>query len=144
MISNESRGRAEDGRFGVLRPVGLIAALAGAVGSMGFMLHASQHPPRILLVLFVIWVLAPFVALVLAAVVSNRWLVQMRGTLYRLMLVVSLGSLAIYGENALRPLTAKAAPVFVAVPAASWLIIAVAIGIAAPMSRRRSPRNETA
>ena len=59
MISNESRGRAKDGRLGVLRPVGLIAALAGAVGSMGFMLHASQHPPRILLVLFVIWVLAP-------------------------------------------------------------------------------------
>jgi hypothetical protein len=85
-----------------------------------------------------LWVLAPFVGLVLAEVVSKRWPVPVRTTLYCLSLVVTLGSLAIYANDALRPRKAQAAFVFVAVPLVLWIVIAVAVPIAALVSRRRS------
>ena len=118
--------------------------LAGVAGSLGLMIRAGQRTPRFLLVLFVIWVLSPFVALVLADVVSKRWSVLTRATLYSVMLVVTLGSLAIYGDDALRPRRAQAAFVYVAVPPASWLLIAIVVLIAAFISGRLSRRGDGA
>src|SRR5439155_13037577 len=45
--------------------VALIAALVGAVGSVGLLLQVGRrkHSPPLLLALFAIWVLSPFVAL---------------------------------------------------------------------------------
>ena len=65
--------RLEGGFPGRLRAAALIAVVAGAVGSVGLMLHAGRRSPRILLVPFLIWVLSPFMALVLADAVSKRW-----------------------------------------------------------------------
>ena len=136
MTSKASRGKP--GFLGLLRAAALIAVLAGAVGSVGLTLHAGRHNnSRILLVLFALWVLSPFVALVWADVVSKRWPVLTRATLYSVMLVLTLGSLALYGDVALGPPRAKTAFVFVVVPPASWLLIAVSVAIAALISRRR-------
>jgi hypothetical protein len=136
----ETPGRARDhGRR--LRAAGLIAVLAGAVGSVGLMLRAGQRTPRLLLVIFFFWVLSPFVALVWADVVSKRWSALTRATLYGVMLVVALGSLAIYGNDALRPRKAQPAFVFVLVPPASWLLIAIVVPVAALISGRRSRRS---
>ena len=125
----------------LLRAAAQIAVLAGAVGSIGLMLHAGRHAPRFLIVLFAIWVLSPFAALALASVMSKRWPVLIRATLYSVMIVVALGSLSAYGADALRPPKAQAAFIFVVVPPASWLlsaiVIAVAAGIAGGRSRRR-------
>src|SRR5438067_10454864 len=102
-ITAEANRERSDGRFlGVLRAVGLVAVTAGAVGSLGLMLRAG-HPPLFLRVLFAIWVLSPFVALLFAHVVSKRWPVLIRTTLYSLMLIVALGCLAIYGNVAFGP-----------------------------------------
>lgn len=128
----------ESGSVGLLRRAALIAVLVGAVGSLGLMLRAGRHTPRFLLVLFVFWVLGPFVALVWADVVSKRWSMPTRKTLYRVMLVVTLGSLAVYGNDAVNPPKAKAAFVYVAVPLASWLLIAIAVPMAAFLSARQS------
>jgi hypothetical protein len=68
-----------------------------------------------------------FVTLVLAHVVSKRWSVLTRATLYSVMLILTLGSLAIYGDVALGPPGAKTAFVFVVVPPASWLLIAIVV-----------------
>ena len=54
MTSTVSRGRPEGGFLGLLRAAALVALLAGAVGSIGLMLRAGQHSPRVLLVPFVI------------------------------------------------------------------------------------------
>jgi hypothetical protein len=121
-----------------LRRAALIAVVAGAVGSAGFLLRAGQRTSWLLLVIMLLWVLAPFVGLVVAEVVSKRWPVPVRTTLYCLSLVVTLGSLAIYANDALRPRKAQAAFVFVAVPLVLWIVIAVAVPIAALVSRRRS------
>ena len=136
MTSKASRGKP---RFlGLLRAAALIAVLAGAVGSVGLTLHAGRHNnSRILLLLFTLWVLSPFVALVWADVVSKRWPVLTRATLYSVMLVLTLGSLALYGDVALGSPRAKTAFVFVVVPPASWLLIAITVLIATLISRRR-------
>ena len=135
-----SRGRPDGGFLGLLRAAALIALLGGAGGSVGLLLRAGQRSPRLLLVLFVIWVLSPFMALVLAEVVSKRWSVLTRATLYSVMLVVTLGSLAIYGNDAWRPPRTQAAFVFVVVPPASWLLIAIVVSMAALISDRLSRR----
>ena len=145
MTSKVSPRRPESGFLALLRAAALIAVLAGAVGSVGLMLHAGRrNNSRILLVLFALWVLSPFVALVLANVVSKRWSVHTRATLYSVMLILTLGSLAIYGDVALGPPRPKTAFVFVVVPPASWLLIAIVVPIAALISGRRSRRGDGA
>ena len=142
MTSNMSR--LEGGFLGRLRTAALIAVLAGAAGSVGFFLRAGQRTPRLLLLLMAIWVFSPFVALVWANVVSKRWSVLTRATLYSVTLVVTLGSLAIYGDDAFGHRRAQAAFVYVLVPPASWLLIAIVVPIAAFISGRLSRRGDGA
>ena len=112
----------------------------GALGSLGFLLRAGQrkHSPPGLMVLMALWVLAPFLALAVAHAASKRWPEIARARLSRAILIVALGSLAVYGADALHPLAAKAAVPFVIVPAAAWLVLAIAIA-AARLSAKRAP-----
>ena len=135
-----SQKTPEAGSLGVLRAAALIAVPVGAVGSVGLMLYAGRHnPSRILLLLFAIWVLSPFVAAALASLVSNRWSVITRATLYVVMLALTLGSLAIYGGVAFGYVKAKIGFVFLVVPLASWLLLGLALAMAALVSGRRVP-----
>jgi hypothetical protein len=127
--------------LGRLRATARIAVVAGAGGSVALTVYAGRHnDSRLLVALFVIWVLSPFMALLLASLVSRRWPVLTQTTLYIAMLVVTVGSLAIYGAQAFRLPRPQAAFVFVVVPPASWLLIAVVVPIAGLMSRKLSPR----
>lgn len=136
--------RQSDRSRDLLRTAALIAVLAGAVGSFGLMLRAGRTAPPVLLVLFTPWVLSPFVALVWANAVSKRWSDLTRATLYGVMLVVALGSLAVYVADALWPRSAQPAFVFVMVPPLSWLLMAGALSITAFISVRRSRRIDRA
>jgi hypothetical protein len=139
-MQTEASQTRPDGRLlGVLRAVGLVAVTAGAVGSLGLMLRAG-HPPLFLRILFAVWVLSPFVALLLAHVVSKRWSVLTRATLYSLMLIVSVGSLAFYADVVFGPPRPKPASVFLLVPLGSWLLMAIAVSTVALISRRLSRR----
>ena len=127
---------------GFLGRLAVIALLAGTAGSLGLFLRAGQRTPRPLLVVFVIWVLSPFMALAVADAVSKGWSTRTRATLHGVMLVVALGALAVYGRDALRPRKAQPAFVYVIVPPVSWLLMAAVIPIAAFASGRRSrPRD---
>ena len=121
---------------GVLRKAAWIAVIAGALLSIGLMLRAG-HPPLFLRVLFAIWVLAPFVALLMADAVSARWSVMTQVTLHSVMLFLSLTSLAIYGYVVVRPPKSTPAFVWVVVPVASCLLMTIVIPIAAFMSGKR-------
>jgi hypothetical protein len=135
----------ESGLLRFLRAAALVAVLAGAVGSVGLTLYAGRrNDSRILMVLFALWLLSPFVALVFAGVASARWLALTRATLYSAALIVTLISLVIYGVVALGPPRGKTAFVFVVVPPASWLLIAIAVTIAALISGRRLRRDDGA
>jgi hypothetical protein len=122
-----------------LHTVAQVAVVAGAVTSIGLMLRAG-HPPLFLRVLFAIWVLAPFMALLVADAVSARWSVLTRATLHGVMLFLTLTSLMIYGYVVVRPPRSTPAFVWVVVPVASCLLMTIVIPMAAFISGRRSRR----
>jgi len=125
-----------------LRTVAVLGAVIGAVGSTGLMLASGQHPPLFLVLLFVIWNAAPFAALAWAAMVSPRWSVLTRLTLYGVTLIVTVASIALYLYRMLYPPQSTAAFMFVAVPIGSWLLMAAA-AMAALMTRKLSPADAT-
>ena len=99
-------------------------------------LRTGRHNHSVLLVgLFTIWVLSPFMALLAANVVSKRRPALTRVALFSLALVLTLGSLAAY-SGAWSPPKAKPAGVFLVVPLISWIVMAIVIPIAASLSRR--------
>jgi len=142
ITAKPSPGRPE-GRFPrLLRAVALIAVVAGAGGSVGLIFWVGhRNPSRVLLALFVIWDLSPFIALLLADMVSKRWSVITRATLHIVMLVVALSSLALYGDVVLRP-RPQPAFMFLVVPLGSWLLMTIVVPIAALISGRRSRRGD--
>src|SRR5262249_60411465 len=97
VTSEAEQERPANGFLGFLREVSLGVVVAGAVCSVGLMLRAGRSTPRMLLVLFVIWILSPFVALSWANLNSKRWSLLTRATLYCVKLIITLVSLAIYG-----------------------------------------------
>ncbi len=124
-----------------LKTVALIAVLSGAAGSLVLMFRAGRHQSSILLiVLFTIWVLSPFMALLAANAVSTRWPVAMRRILCFLVLFISLGSLVSY-SGALSPPGTKPAFKFLVVPLASWVLITTVIPISRKISRKKGDLN---
>jgi hypothetical protein len=143
ITSRASQSGPGAGFLGPLRRMALIAVTSGAAGSVAFTIRAGhRNPSRVLIVLFAIWVLSPFVALVLSNIASRSWSVITRPALYSVTLVLTVGSLAIYGYVVLTP--PRSAFVFVVVPPASWLLIAIVVSMAALISRRMSRRDTDA
>ena len=119
----------------------LIVLLIGAAGSLILMFNAGRNQNSILLIiLFTGWVLSPFIALLIADVISMRWLIKTRVTIYFLMLFISLVSLLGY-SGALNVPGTKPAFKFLIVPVISWVLILIIIPIAVSRSRRKSPEN---
>jgi hypothetical protein len=93
-----------------------MAMLLEAVVAAGLTLYAGRHNASVLLpLIFVVWVIAPFVAIV----TLNLQHVAM--------VVVTLLSLGIYGVVAFGLIQAKIGSVFLVVPLASWVTIAVRV-----------------
>ena len=111
-----------------LRTAALIALSIAAAGSVALTLHAgARNPSRILVALFVGWVLSPFAAFAWATMAAKRWGPQARKALYVSVLVVALGCLAAYGYEAVGPRLAKPASVILLTPLAAWLLLARAL-----------------
>ena len=145
MTSKGSVQRNDGGFLGSLRTAALIVSVTGAIGSLGFMLRVgSRNPSRLLLLVFAIWVLSPFAALILTHTASKRWAGLTRAALYSLMLVLPLVSLTLYGDVALGAPRPTPALRFLVVPGASWLLIATLLPIAALLSGKSPRRNENA
>src|SRR6266487_3198119 len=125
----------------ILRTIAVVAVLCGAVGSLGLMFNAGRNQNSILLIaLFTIWVLSPFIALLVANVISKRWSILTRVILYFLMLFITLGSLVSY-SGTLSPPGTKPAFKFLIVPLISWLLMVIVIPLAASLSRRQKKIN---
>jgi len=139
--TSEASAARSDGRLlTILRSLALIVVGVGAAGSLSLMLREGGRTPRFLLVLFVIWVLVPFAALLWANVLSKGWADLTRIALYSVTLVLTVCSLAIYGGVISPPAKSPHAFVFVAVPPASCLLMIIVIGSAALIARRLSRR----
>ena len=120
-----------------LRSAALIAIVFGAIGSVGLLRHAQQHPPPLIVVGFVVWVLAPFVLLAIANLFSARWPAKLRTILCLVTLFITIASLAIYLDDNISHRPAKPAFVYVAVPPVSVIVSALVLGIATLMGRGR-------
>jgi hypothetical protein len=120
----------------LLRIFALLTLAIGAGCSLDLVLHAGHRNKSVLLVaLFVVWVLSPFVALLAAHAALGLKPVTVRFTLYCLVLFITIVSLVGY-SGILTPPGAKPAGVFLVVPLFSWLLIAVVIPIALTRSRK--------
>jgi hypothetical protein len=134
---NEMSYRVEAEGQSPLRAASRAAAVAGAVGSVGLTLWVGRGGSSlVLMVLFVGWVLGPLMGLLVADRLSRRWSPATRVTLYIVMLIVAVASVAVYGDVAVRP-RATPAFMFLVVPLCSWLLMLTAIPIAAFISRWR-------
>jgi hypothetical protein len=126
------------------RRFAIFACLAGAGASLLFMYQVGQRNPSLVLMLFfTVWVLSPFVALLVSAMVSPRWTAQSRAALYGVMFAVSVLSPLAYGVVALGPPRPRPAFAFLAVPLASWCLGASALAVVAVLKgrlARRGPR----
>ena len=119
-----------------LRNAARMALMAGAAGSLALMFYAGRRQPSaILIALFTGWVASPFMGLLLADLGSLSP-TSARRALHRLMAAVAVGSLVVYGTNAITPLSSKGAFLFLVVPAAAWLLTAIVFVAAARQSRQ--------
>ena len=120
------------------RTIALIVVFAGAIGSLYLMFNAGRHQRSILLiVLFTVWVLSPFIALLVSDLLAKHWPVYTRVRLYFLMLFITFGSLVCY-SGALNVSGTKPAFKFLIVPLVSWLLIALIIPVSRKLSAKRS------
>jgi hypothetical protein len=110
-----------------MRWIARMVVLIGAAGSLHLMFNASRNQKSVfLIVCFAVWVLSPFVALIIATVISKPWPIHLM-TLFLLILFISIGSLVSYGDALplfqLKPNAFK----FLIVPLISWLLILIVI-----------------
>jgi hypothetical protein len=112
-----------------LRTIAIAVVTLGAMGSLAFLLNKGRHTPIFLLVLFVGWVLSPFIGLLAANKIFKSWSLTTRVIFYYVMLILPLISLAFYSVT-LTSTQTKPAAIFLIVPLISWLIIVTFILIA--------------
>jgi hypothetical protein len=114
----------------------LLVGIVGAIISLYFMFNAGRNQPSVLLIiLFTLWVLSPFVGLLLLNNISKRWIVSVRETLYWLAIIMTILSVASY-SGTFNPFQTKAAFMFLVIPFVSWVIIAISFFIARRVSKR--------
>lgn len=122
--------------LGIVRIIALVVLLAGAWGSLHYILLAAQdNSSGLLRFLFAAWVFLPFAALLTAGIVSTNWAVKTRITTYLLMLLVAAGSFTAYSGMLSLPGTSPVGA-FVVVPLVSLLLLMIVIPVAAFLARK--------
>jgi len=127
----------------LLRTTALTVVLIGVVGSLYFMFNAGSNQKSVLLLgLFTAWVVSPFAGLFVANKISNSWKYSVRASLYWLMILLTIGSLASY-SGALIPPDTKPAFIFLVIPFTSWLLIGSMLLLAKRISNKGNDTNQT-
>ena len=113
------------GNLNLLRNIALILTLCGALGSLMMMFHAGRNNKSVILMaIFAIWVLSPFLTLMIAVIRFRQWPQAALRTLYILMISITLISLVGF-SGVWRPPGTKTAFVFLVIPFLSWIIMGV-------------------
>jgi hypothetical protein len=109
------------------RSISTLAVPIGALGSWAFMYRVGQNnPSALLIILFTLWVLAPFAVMASVSLISKRWSPRARNSFDLLTLILTVASLLVYGAAAFGALRTRPALVFLVVPLISLLALGVA------------------
>ena len=113
-------------KLDLIRSLALGVSTSAAIGSLALMLQTGNHSgSMILILLFSVWVLSPFILLVAFCLLSRRWPSRVRVPLYTLTVTISVLTLLFYGErlsfSGVRP-----AFVFLVIPFISWIVMLTA------------------
>jgi hypothetical protein len=125
----------------MLRSVALASAVIGGASSVLYLLQSGRRNSELLLLvaMFSMWVLSPFLVLCWTILRSERLTQPVRATLYGLTIVLALASLAIYSRLIdVKPEGSPNTFLFVAVPPVSLLLIAATLSLAALRSRKQA------
>ena len=131
------RESSAGGMMDLSRALALIAVVAGTVVSEFLVIRTGGRPQPLLTLIFVIWILLPFVALAWAIFVSKSWPALVRISLYCTTFLIAVGSVAFYGGLILPRAGSPRAFVFVIGPMASWVLMLIVVPISAAYSRKR-------
>ena len=130
----ESEGGTKSAAFGL--------AIAG-ITSLALMVHAGRHQRSVILILlFVGWVVSPFLGLLYGYLSSRDWSSSARRTLHALTLAVVFICPGIYALAAFGYTNLKMGFVFLVVPLACWVLIGLLFCVAL-LSSRNSLRKPT-
>ena len=119
-----------------MRKIAFVILLLAAVGSLLSVLNSGSHAPALLIVLFAGWVLSPYIALFIVNSVSTLRSAIPGNLLYKMMLLISLGSLAVYGVTLIQHRIKPATAVYLGVPLLSWIIIGTVVSITTYKKRK--------
>lgn len=117
-----------------------VLVLIGAVASFFLMLHVGRGNRSIILpLLFTLWDLFPFAALLWISLTSNRWSARARKVLHSVMSLIAIGSVTVYAYAAYGPRRSTPAAPFLMVPLCSWVLI-LAAWVGGARSRNKPER----
>jgi hypothetical protein len=120
----------------LLRTTARTILLIGSVGSLYFMFRIGSNQKSILLLgLFTIWVLSPFVGLLFAKRLSRHWTDKMSTWLYWTIIILTVASLTVYSGILTLSQTPPAFN-FLFIPFLCWLVILTILLFANRQSRR--------
>jgi hypothetical protein len=124
-----------------IRALAIAILIAGAAASAGMVYYMGRNNKSVLLILiFVAWVLGPFVALIGAHVISKRLPVRMRVTLPYHSFFITFASVVAY-SGILLPQGTKPAFIFIVMPVFSWVVMIITFFLAASRSKKVSQKN---
>jgi FlaA1/EpsC-like NDP-sugar epimerase len=108
----------------------MLCLLLSAAISLGLMLWTGhRNSSVVLLLLFTLWVGSPFAGMALMYRRAKRWPAVRQHVTYNQIDIISVGSAFIYGSFVGLKQFAKPAGPFLAVPVASWILMAVWFGL---------------
>jgi hypothetical protein len=119
-----------------MRKFVFVLLLIGAIGSVLLMLNAGRHTPALLILLFVGWVVSPYLALFWVCLFSKLHSFIAPEILYGLPIVISCGSLAAYGVTLFQHRNKPPTGVYLSIPFLSWILIVVIISLTVYRKRK--------
>ena len=126
----------------IMRAIAIITILVGAIISVALTLHAGRNNNSLLLMfLFSVWVLSPFVVLFIAQRPSRRWSTSTHKILLILTIILTIISLLSY-SGIITVSGSKPAFIFLFIPALSWLLLIIIIPILLGLSKKAENKIE--
>jgi len=121
-----------------LRRASFVVILAGAIVSITLMFLTRQNPPTLIVWLFVVWVLGPYIAFTIGYRLARRWKPPASKALYVSTIAITFVANLVYLKDVLWPPASTRAFVWVLVPPVMGAAVVSVVIAAALFVRQRT------